>query len=86
MNFFGVYSYYNLNIALNKTIVTASFNIPYPNTIENNLGYFLLDIAYSEAMVSILQKQAASSSTSHIDNSLILLISLASLIRSNYNK
>lgn len=73
---------YSLKIDLNKTIVTASLKIPSPNTIEYNLGNLFEEIASYEAIVSILQKQAPSSRISHIESSLIILISLASLTRS----
>lgn len=82
MNYVPFSSAYNLNIDLNSTMVTASLNIPSPNTIEYNLGNFLDDIAYSEAMVSILQKHAPNNNISQMDSSRMILISLASLTRS----
>lgn len=86
MNYVPFYSAYSRNIDLNSTIVTASLNIPSPNTMEYSLGNFLDDIAYSEAIVSMLQKQAPKSNISQMDNSRIILISLASLTRSILNK
>lgn len=82
MNYVPFYSSYSLNIDLNNTIVTASLNIPSPNTIEFSLGNFLEDIASSDAIVSMLQKQAPNNKISQIDNYLIMLISLASLTKS----
>ena len=76
------YSYSSLRIDLNNTIVTASLTMPYPNTIEKSFGNFLEDIAYSEAIVSMLQKHAPNSKISQIDNSLIVLMSLASRTKS----
>lgn len=80
--FYEFYNPYSLKIDLNKTIVTASLKIPSPNTIEYNLGNFREDIAYYDAIVSILQKHAPSSKISQIESSLIIVISLASLTRS----
>lgn len=82
MNSVPFYNSSNLNMDLNNTIVTASLNIPSPNTMEYNLGNFLEDMAYYDAMVSILQKHAPSNRISHNESYLIMVISLASLTRS----
>ena len=75
---------YNLKMDLNNTMVTASLKIPSPKTMENNLGNFLEDIAYSEAIVSILQKHAPSKRIYQTESSLIVLMSLASRTRSKF--
>ena len=67
-------------------MVTASFSIPSPKTIEKSLGNFLEDIASSEAIVSILQKHAPKRRISQTESSLMVLMSLASRTRSKLNK
>ena len=66
----------------NRTIVIVSLKIPYPNMIELSFGNLLGETAYSEAIVSMLQKQAAKRRIYQMDKVLILLISCASLTRS----
>lgn len=71
-------------MALKRTIVIESLKISSPTTIDCNFLYFFSETASSEATVSMLHMQADSSRTYQIDNVLILVISLISLIRSIY--
>ena len=66
----------------NSTIVIVSLKIPYPNMIELSFGNLLAETAYSEAIVSMLQKHAANRSIYQIDKVLMLFISWASRTRS----
>jgi len=63
-------------------MVIASLKMPSPKTMENNFGNFLDEIASSDAMVSILQKQAPSNKIYQTDNYLIEFQSLASRTKS----
>jgi hypothetical protein len=55
--------------------VIVSLKIPYPKIIELSFENLFGDTASSEAIVSILQKQAPSNRISQIDKVLMLVIS-----------
>ena len=47
----------NLLTVLNKMILTISLNTPSPQTIENNLGYYLQSIIDIAAITSLEQRR-----------------------------
>lgn len=82
MNLEGVSIFSNLRIALKRTIVTQSLNMSYPTIMELSFGYLCSYTVSSEAIVSILQKQAERRMIYQMDKFLIFVISFESLTKS----